>query len=87
MGLTTDLTPAMTQGSGIAGYGITSENISPLNLIYRRKIGYGVRSTAHLTDFSPANSACADGALRADEQFDVLRRVLREALASLQQPH
>lgn len=87
MGLTTDLTPAMTQGSGIAGYGITSENISPLNLIYRRKIGYGVRGIAHLADFGPAKTASADGAMRADEPFDVLRRVLREALASLQLPH
>ena len=42
MGLTTNLTPAMTQGSGIAGYGITSDNISPYNLIYRRTVGYGV---------------------------------------------
>ncbi len=43
MGITTNLFPAMTLGSGSAGYGITSDNVSPMNLIYIRKIGYGVR--------------------------------------------
>lgn len=43
MGATTNLTPAMTLGSGTAGYGITSDNVSPENLIYVRKVGFGVR--------------------------------------------
>lgn len=43
MGFTTNLTPSLTLGSGSAGYGITSDNVSPLHLIYRRKVGYGVR--------------------------------------------
>ena len=43
MGATTNLFPSMTLGSGSAGYGITSDNVSPLNLIYTRKVGYGVR--------------------------------------------
>ena len=33
----------MTLGSGSAGQGMTSDNVSPMNLIYVRKIGYGVR--------------------------------------------
>ncbi len=44
MGATTNLFPAMTLGSGAAGAGITSDNVSPMNLIYVRKVGYGVRS-------------------------------------------
>lgn len=43
MGATTNLFPSMTLGSGSAGEGMTSDNVSPMNLIYVRKIGYGVR--------------------------------------------
>ena len=43
MGATTNLFPAMTLGSGSAGEGITTDNVSPMNLIYVRKVGYGVR--------------------------------------------
>lgn len=48
MGMTTNLFPALTLGSGMAGYGITSDNVSPLNLIYVRKVGFGVRSVEDL---------------------------------------
>jgi acyl-CoA reductase-like NAD-dependent aldehyde dehydrogenase len=43
MGATSNLFPAMTLGSASAGQGITSDNVSPMNLVYVRKIGYGVR--------------------------------------------
>ncbi|MBQ1353184.1 MAG: acetaldehyde dehydrogenase, partial [Firmicutes bacterium] len=43
MGVTTNLVPAMTLGSGTAGFGITSDNVSPGNLIYVRKVGFGMR--------------------------------------------
>jgi acyl-CoA reductase-like NAD-dependent aldehyde dehydrogenase len=43
MGATTNLFPSMTLGSGSAGHGMTSDNVSPRNLIYIRKVGYGVR--------------------------------------------
>lgn len=43
MGMTTTLFPAMTLGSGLAGRGITSDNVSPMNLVYIRRVGYGVR--------------------------------------------
>lgn len=48
MGATTNLFPAMTLGSGVAGEGITSDNVSPMNLIYKRKVGYGVRTVESL---------------------------------------
>ena len=50
MGATTNLFPAMTLGSGSAGHGMTSDNVSPMNLIYVRKIGYGVRRTEDITN-------------------------------------
>lgn len=43
MGMTTNLTPSVTLGSGSAGFGITADNVSPRHFIYTRKIGYGVR--------------------------------------------
>lgn len=53
MGATTNLFPAMTLGSGSAGDGMTSDNVSPMNLIYIRKVGYGVRTMEELAE-------CAD---------------------------
>lgn len=49
MGATTNLFPAMTLGSGSAGEGMTSDNVSPMNLIYIRKVGYGVRKVEEIT--------------------------------------
>lgn len=45
-GITTNLFPSFTLGSGSAGNGMTADNVSPLNLIYIRKVGYGVRNGA-----------------------------------------
>ncbi|WP_312337883.1 acetaldehyde dehydrogenase (acetylating) [Anaerospora hongkongensis] len=43
IGATTNLFPALTLGCGTVGGGITSDNVSPMNLINIRKVGYGVR--------------------------------------------
>ncbi len=43
MGATSRLFPAMTLGSSF-GLGISSDNLSPLNLVYVRRIGYAERS-------------------------------------------
>ncbi|MBU4438671.1 MAG: acetaldehyde dehydrogenase (acetylating), partial [Firmicutes bacterium] len=42
IGATTNLFPALTLGCGAAGGGFTSDNVTPLNLINVRKVGYGV---------------------------------------------
>jgi len=44
LGAISNLFPALTLGSGSVGKGITSDNVSPMNLIYARKVGYGVRN-------------------------------------------
>lgn len=44
IGGTTNLFPSLTLGSGLTGRGITSENVSPMNLVYIRKVGYEVKS-------------------------------------------
>jgi acetaldehyde dehydrogenase (acetylating) len=49
IGATTNLFPALTLGCGAAGGGVTSDNISPMNLINIRKVGYGVRRLEDIT--------------------------------------
>lgn len=49
MGMTTNLFPAMTLGSAAPGAGMSADNISPWNLVYIRKVGYGVREFNSLT--------------------------------------
>ncbi len=85
MGVTTNLFPAMTLGSGSAGYGITSDNVSPLNLIYMRKVGYGVRTVAAMDEDVPKNDTLALGKSLleggcSDDNVSIIRRILKEAI-------
>ncbi len=50
IGATTNLFPALTLGCGAAGGGFTSDNVSPMNLINIRKVGYGVRQLEDITN-------------------------------------
>lgn len=68
MGLTTNLFPAAGLGGLTAGLGITADNISPLNLVYRRKVGYGIRSIE-----KPAASGSSNKAVR-----QLLSELIRE---------
>lgn len=84
MGATTNLFPAMTLGSGSAGKGITSDNVSPMNLIYIRKVGYGVRRIEDLGMGTPADQAAEKAACSGDDDsLKRLQRLLEEALASI----
>lgn len=85
MGMTTNLFPAMTLGSGVVGQGITTDNVSPMNLIYKRKIGYGVRRIEELGVGAPAGSDCrkADAPEEAALRLDTLRTLLEEALKNV----
>jgi NAD-dependent aldehyde dehydrogenases len=49
MGLTTGLFPTMAFGGQTIGIGSVAENISPMNLIYIRKVGYGIRTVEEQT--------------------------------------
>lgn len=42
------LYPTLTLGSGSVGKGIISDNVSLMNLIYVRKVMYGVRKIAEI---------------------------------------
>lgn len=83
MGVTTDLFPSLTLGSGVTGKGFTSDNVSPMNLVYIRTVGVGIRGSEgirqHGYDWKPedkkesANSVNTKGLL-------VLQQLLDKAL-------
>ncbi|HWT74834.1 MAG TPA: aldehyde dehydrogenase family protein [Mobilitalea sp.] len=87
MGASTNLFPAMTLGSGSAGVGITSDNVSPMNLIYIRKVGYGVRTVEEITkeilpdDKTLVNNLEQPSADKLDLQL--LQRILKEVMDRL----
>ena len=56
MGATTNLFPSMTLGSGSVGKGMTSDNVSPMNLVYIRKVGYEVRDKEEFLNSIGMNS-------------------------------
>lgn len=72
MGATTNLFPAMTLGSITAGAGITADNVSPMNFIYTRRVGYGVRGFEEFLGSAPK----ASGGDSGDDVRELLKQVL-----------
>ena len=88
LGITTNLFPALTLGSGSAGDGMTSDNVSPMNLIYIRKVGYGVRKIEEIVggvSSGEKNSMC--GKLKSEEysieDIKMLQDILRKAMEEI----
>ena len=91
MGATSELFPALTLGSGLAGHGMTSDNVSPMNLVYIRRVGYGVRSAEDFVRSLYAEEACCCAAASAepfgdDEKMKNLRDALSKAICALLGP-
>jgi acetaldehyde dehydrogenase (acetylating) len=86
MGVTTNLFPAMTLGSGSAGEGITTDNVSPMNLIYVRKVGYGVRKPEAI-GLSEERVSSADRSVQQpginQENMKMLQRILEGVISEL----
>lgn len=85
MGATTNLFPAMTLGSGSAGVGITTDNVSPMNLIYIRKVGYGVRKTEEIINGMLLEENHSIGGNNQPteyslEDIEMLKQILRKAI-------
>lgn len=83
MGATTNLFPAMTLGSGSAGDGMTSDNVSPMNLIYIRKVGYGVRKQEELMNGIFKNESPKTNEQYNSEDIQMLQRILEMAIGKL----
>ncbi|WP_432738150.1 aldehyde dehydrogenase family protein [Maridesulfovibrio sp. FT414] len=90
MGVTTNLFPSMTLGSGSAGRGITSDNVSPLNLVYTRKVGYGVRRMEDITDVPDNSTAVRSGFEKAkidnSAMVQVIQQILQKAIEAIDDP-
>ncbi|MBU5675973.1 aldehyde dehydrogenase family protein [Alkaliphilus sp. MSJ-5] len=87
IGATTNLFPALTLGSGSAGKGMTSDNVSPMNLIYIRKVGYGVRNIDDITNGALTREKISMGCMPQAEEHNqdgikmlhhILEKVLKE---------
>lgn len=88
LGATTNLFPSMTLGSGSAGDGITSDNVSPLNLIYVRKVGYGVRQVDAIGtdiphDKAPSLVSVTNGDGGNELNMQSFQRLLDEAIKTI----
>lgn len=87
IGATTNLFPAMTLCSGAADGGVTSDNISPRNLINIRKVGYGVREMEDVAKALDKAQNCLRSEGEHQEPFDsddfrelkaILEKVMRQ---------
>ncbi|MCT4535124.1 aldehyde dehydrogenase family protein [Halodesulfovibrio sp.] len=90
MGATTNLFPSMMLGSGSAGKGFTSDNVSPMNLIYIRKVGYGVRNMESIgAEIFPKRAQTAQVEQPAvsgnfsTSSLQAVHRILKEAIGEL----
>ncbi|OBR92915.1 aldehyde-alcohol dehydrogenase [Clostridium ragsdalei P11] len=90
MGATSNLFPALTLGSGSAGKGITSDNVSPMNLIYVRKVGYGVRNVEEIINtnglFTEEKSDLSGMTKQSDynpEDIQMLQHILKKAMEKI----
>lgn len=59
IGASTELAPALTLGCGAVGGSSTSDNISPLNLINIKKVGWGVKELEDLRGDAKDVSSCS----------------------------
>ena len=83
MGVTTTLFPSMMLGSGMIGQGVTSENVSPMNLIYIRTIGFGMRNSDSIRK-NCEQQLCElrrEQKQKKEKGIQVLRGLLDEALS------
>lgn len=89
MGATTNLFPSMTLGSGSAGQGMTSDNVSPMNLVYVRKVGYGVRTVDEIVktveNKEYSTTVVSSDKLNAQEidNYKLLENILKKVLQEL----
>ena len=89
IGATTNLFPALTLGSGAAGGGYTSDNVSPMNLINIRKVGYGVRQLEDITkdmqtgETTNTSETCCATNHRSMESTHELKELLETLLRQL----
>ena len=93
IGIVTNITSIISKENGISLRSIdTSDNVSPMNLIYIRKVGYGVRRIEDIKmgipqNAQPQNPECSEAVKESrhseNENLQTLQQLLKQALRSL----
>ena len=78
IGLTTNLTPSVSLANRAYGQGMTADNVSPSNLIYIRKVAYGVRQV------EKASLKQESTIQYHDSSTDAVQKVILDALRMIQ---
>ncbi|TIH15852.1 aldehyde dehydrogenase family protein [Marinifilum sp. JC120] len=86
MGATTNLFPSMTLGSSSAGFGITSDNVSPMNLIYIRKVGCGVRRAEDVLGQNGQTGDQYKTKVNDSNMVQVIQQILQTAIEAIDDP-
>ncbi|WP_320172225.1 aldehyde dehydrogenase family protein [Maridesulfovibrio sp.] len=86
MGATTNLFPSMTLGSSSAGFGITSDNVSPMNLIYVRKVGHGVRCMDAVAAESAGTGKQPKTKVNDSNMVQIIQQILQKAIEAIDDP-
>lgn len=75
LGITTNLYPSMILGSGKSFEGSITDNISPMNLVFVRSLGFGVRDVSHIRRDEDYHFT-----LNESNDVDKLQELLKEAI-------
>ena len=75
IGGSTNLAPALTLGCGAIGGSSTSDNVTPMNLLNIRKVGWGVKE---LEDFRKKENCSSCDSLEEMNIEELVKKVLSE---------
>jgi acetaldehyde dehydrogenase (acetylating) len=84
IGLTTNLAPALTLGCGTLGGNITSDNITPMNLLHIKRVARGIpEKEARITAAGAAGEAARGDEKGERVEAELVERVVEEVLREL----
>ncbi|AQS57692.1 acetaldehyde dehydrogenase (acetylating) [Desulforamulus ferrireducens] len=79
VGISTGLAPAFTLGCGTWGGSATSDNVTPLHLINKKRVAYGIKDCTENTTSTVAACVaekCATGAVSEEQIMNVVNEVI-----------
>ncbi|MEG6522917.1 acetaldehyde dehydrogenase (acetylating) [Desulfotomaculum sp. 1211_IL3151] len=79
VGVSTGLAPAFTLGCGTWGGSATSDNVTPMHLINKKRVAYGIKDCAENANTSYSASVAqvfGNSAIREDQIMDVVNEVI-----------
>ena len=83
VGATTGIAPAFTLGCGSVGGSATSDNVTPLNLITKRYVAYGIVEPEALVAEEQLSAPAAPAAVAGNVDVEAITRMVIEQLKAL----